>query len=206
MFETYARVGAAALLLYAFGACGDDDDQNTSTGEAGHGSAGSGSKDAGGMRDAGVIIDAGNRDAFDPQLPPASSDQVERWLAERYFDDWTCEPEPTAKTDGAKAIHVHGGKSRVCSNALLAKSSRSAGGELPKGVASVKEVFDDGGKLTLTAVSVKIAAQSSEGQGWYWWEGAANNGVGAKVCVGCHAASGSDDDHPGAGDYVYFKN
>jgi hypothetical protein len=195
-------------LLLTLNACGDDDDDMSAGAGAGADAgagAGAGARDAG-ARDAGALADAGQRDGFDRQLPPTHSDDVERWLAARYFDDWTCEPEPTAKTDGAKAIHVHGGKSRVCSNALLAKSARSGDGEFPKGVASVKEIYDDAGKVTLTAVSVKIAAQSADGQGWYWWEGAMNNGVGAKVCVGCHGASGSDDDHPGAGDYVYFKN
>src|SRR5689334_14659985 len=114
MFEGCARIGVTALLLLTLNACGDDDDDMSAGAGAGAGAGDAGARDAG-ARDAGALADAGQRDGFDRQLPPTHSDDVERWLAARYFDDWTCEPEPTAKTDGAKAIHVHGGKSRVCS-------------------------------------------------------------------------------------------
>jgi hypothetical protein len=93
----------------------------------------------------------------------------------------------------------------VCSNDLLAKTDRGDA-EYPKGVASVKEIYDASGKHTLTAVSVKVAADSDGGKGWYWYEGANEAGIGRATCVGCHGAAGSDDDHPGAGDYVYFRN
>ena len=217
MLGICARVGAVTLLLIASNACGDDDDdQGTVEAESGHGeSAGSGGKSGGnGAADAGnVHADAGSaRDAgggaaeLDPQVPPADSDEVERWLAQGFYKDWTCEDEPTAKTFGAAAIHVHGGKSLVCTNALLSKATRSGDAEFPKGVASVKDFYDADGKQIGTAVAVKVAAKSDGGRGWYWWEGKTNSGLGAKVCVGCHAAAGSDDDHPGAGDYVYFRN
>ena len=73
-------------------------------------------------------------------------------------------------------------------------------------VASVKELYGNAGKQVGSAVAVKIATGSDEGNGWYWWEGSAGSGIGAKTCTGCHGAAGSDDDHPGAGDYLYFKN
>jgi len=181
-----------ALALAALAACGGDDDD-----------------DEGGT--AGTIVtdvkDAGSgQENFDPQRPPAETRQVEAWLARRFYRDWVCEDEPTAKTDGAPAIHAHGGKSFVCTNALLAETEREQGEEYPEGVASVKEILDSAGKVTLTAVSVKITAKSDGGKGWYWYEGARLSGVGLSTCTGCHGAAGADADHPGAGDYVYFRN
>jgi hypothetical protein len=178
-------------LAFAIAACGDDDDTSAERGTAG----------AGDLEDA-----AASETAFDPQLPPTETRRVESWLARGFYKDWVCEDEPTAKTDGAPAIHVHGGKSLVCTNALLASSEREDGEEYPKGVASVKEILDSAGKLTLTAVAVKVADESDGGKGWYWYEGARYSGTGVAACTGCHSAAGSDADHPGAGDYVYFRN
>jgi hypothetical protein len=47
-------------------------------------------------------------------------------------------------------------------------------------------------------------ADSDGGNGWYWYEGESAAGFGLSACTGCDAAAGSDDDHPGAGDFVYF--
>ena len=187
---TKLRTLSMALLLVA--ACRDDDD---GTAMAAAGSPATASKDNG-----------SSQNDFDAQLPPTETKLVEAWLARGFYKAWSCEDEPTAKTFGAPAIHAHGGKSYVCNNQLLAESERDGDEEFPKGVASVKEILDASGKLTLTAVAVKIAAKSDGGKGWYWYEGARDSGVGIAACTGCHGAAGSDDDHPGAGDYVYFKN
>ncbi|HMI92137.1 MAG TPA: hypothetical protein VK509_12265 [Polyangiales bacterium] len=181
-----------ALALAVIVACGDDDDADE------RGTAGMTAAES---EDAGT----GGED-FDPQRPPTDTKRVEAWLARGFYKDWVCEDEPTAKTDGAPAIHAHGGKSFVCTNALLAQTERKGGEEYPEGVASVKEILDSAGKLTLTAVAVKIAAKSGGGKGWYWYEGARYSGVGVSTCTGCHSAAGADPDHPGAGDYVYFRN
>ena len=180
-----------ALALATIAACGDDDDSERGTA----GMAATESEDAG-----------SGREDFDPQRPPTDTKRVEAWLARGFYQDWVCEDEPTAKTDGAPAIHAHGGKSYVCSNELLAQTERKDGEEYPRGVASVKEILDSAGKLTLTAVAVKIADDSAGGKGWYWYEGARYSGVGVSTCTSCHSAAGSDADHPGAGDFVYFRN
>ena len=194
MNDARANYRTLVLALAVVAACGSDDDDDAAMTAAGR-------DNAPGIEDSGSV-----RDDFDPQLPPTAIKRVEAWLARGFYKDWKCEDEPTAKTFGAPAIHAHGGKSYVCSNQLLADSDITGAEEFPEGVASVKEILDDAGKLTLTAVAVKVAAESDGGKGWYWYEGARYSGVGIGTCTGCHGAAGSDDDHPGAGDYVYFKN
>jgi cytochrome c553 len=152
--------------------------------------------------DAGTM---GTDTGLDAQLPPSDAEAMQKWLAAGLYKDWVCESEPSAKTEGAAAIHVHGGKSRVCTNVRLAASKTSGRREFPRGAASVKELYDDMDKLVATAVSVKVDDTSAGGQGWYWWEGAETSGKGITACAGCHGAAGSDSDHAGAGDYVYFQ-
>lgn len=155
------------------------------------------------MMDGGA--DAG-ADGFDPQLPPTNADAMGRWLAMGYYLDWVCETEPNSKTDGASAIHVHGAATRVCTNVLLAASvAPGTSGQFPAGVAAVKEVFDADQELVATVVSVKTKADSAAGDNWYWYGGPETEGLGLAGCKGCHGAAASDDDHPGAGDFVYFQ-
>lgn len=156
-----------------------------------------------------VMLDGGDGAAlprFDPQVPPTNAADMAEWLAAGYYMDWVCEAEPNAKTDGASAIHVHGAKTRVCSNVLLAASvTPGTDGELPEGVSAVKEVYDGDDALIATVVSVKTNADSRGGDNWYWYGGPDAEGFGLAGCTGCHSAAGSDDDHPGAGDFVYFQ-
>ncbi len=178
---------AAIAFLMSFsllGACGDDEPAG---GEAGEDQA------------------SGDATVLDPQVPPSNAAGMVAWLAawekEDWEAEWSCEAMPTAKTDGAAAIHVHNdadGKNRVCSNEQLA--SAAAGSELPKGAAAVKVVGDK------VYVTVKVDADSDEGNGWYWYApGGSPEGRGLDACTGCHAAAGTDADHPGFGDYVYFR-
>lgn len=149
--------------------------------------------------------DAGSDD-LDPELPPTNAAAMERWLAMGYYLDWVCETEPDAKTEGASAIHVHGAATRVCSNVLLAASvAPGTTGQFPAGVAAVKEVFDADEELVATVVSVKTQADSAAGDNWYWYGGPGTEGFGIAGCTGCHSAAASDDEHPGAGDFVYFQ-
>ncbi len=142
------------------------------------------------------------------QLPPTNLAAVKAWLAQepKPYADWSCEAAATPKTDGDPAIHVHAGSNRVCSNAKLAVGPA---GVWPAGAAAVKEIYNGAGELTLYAVSVKTAADSQGGQGWYWYEGLNDStiaaGFGNSTCTGCHLAAGSDAGHPGAGDLVYFR-
>jgi hypothetical protein len=130
---------------------------------------------------------------------------MEAWLDEGFYDDWVCEPEPNTKTDGAAAIHVHGDATRVCTNILLAASRLRSEGEFPVGAASVKEVYDEQGALGARLVSVKTAPESDGGEGWFWYAAPDVAGHGLTDCTGCHAAAAEDADHPGAGDFVYFR-
>lgn len=148
-----------------------------------------------------------NASEFDPQVPPGESAAMAVWLktwtSEGWEREWVCEPEPTAKTAGAEAIHVHNdstGKNRVCNNQRLAASKRSGDAEVPAGSASLKFVGDS------TYVDVKVADQSDGGKGWYWYApGGSPEGTGIEGCTGCHSAADSDALHPGLGDYVYFQ-
>ncbi|HEX2670132.1 MAG TPA: hypothetical protein VHM25_04630 [Polyangiaceae bacterium] len=152
-----------------------------------------------------VANDGGTR-AFDSQLPPTDPDLMEAWLAEEFYKSWVCETEASSKTDGAPAIHVHGKATRVCSNIrLAANGAPDADDELPSGVASVKEVYDETAKLVARLVAVKSESKSDQGNGWYWYASPSLEGFGIAECTGCHSAAGSDADHPGLGDFTYFQ-
>jgi hypothetical protein len=170
-------------------ACGQDDDGDSST-EDGDGDDGA---------------EESADPELDPQVPPADATQMVQWLAQwesqGWEAGWVCETAPTAKTEGAAAIHVHNdadGKNRVCNNERLAAAS--PGEPVPAGSAALKFV---GEKIY---VEVKTAADSAGGDNWYWYApGGSPEGKGIDVCVGCHSAAGADADHPGLGDYVYFQ-
>lgn len=141
---------------------------------------------------------------LDPQLPPTDKEGIATWLEafeeEGWESEWFCEPEPTEKTEGAAAIHVHGTTNRVCSNQKLGKARLGAGEQVEQGSVALKFVSSG------TYVSIKAEADSDEGRGWYYYApGGSVADFGASACVGCHAAAGSDADHPGLGDYVYFQ-
>lgn len=125
------------------------------------------------------------------------------WLAafqtNGWVEDWICEAEFTDKSEGAAAIHVHG-VNRVCNNQALAAATLEADAELPVGAAALK--FVERGIY----VEVKVRAQSDGGEGWFWYSPNGElAGAGLAACTGCHSAAGTDDDHPGLGDYVYFQ-
>jgi hypothetical protein len=146
------------------------------------------------------------------QLPPTNVAAMKAWLAQdpKPYAGWSCEAAATPKTGGDPGIHVHG-ENRVCSNAKLAAGAQ---GPWPPGAAAVKEIFDANNQLMFYAVEIKTSTDSRGGAGWYWYEGLGDlvvaggfgdAGPAKDICVGCHAAAGSDADHPGAGDYVYFR-
>jgi hypothetical protein len=126
-----------------------------------------------------------------------------QWLSafeeQGWEEQWVCEAEPTEKTAGAAAIHAHA-RNRVCNNQRLAEAALEGDEQLPVGSAALKFVAAG------TYVEVKVQADSADGDGWFWRS--PDGGVaarGAAVCTGCHAAAGSDEDHPGLGDFVYFQ-
>ncbi len=176
-----AKAFLTSVLLLA--ACGDDEDPASADGAP----------------------DSGEAASLDSQVPPSNAQDMVAWLAawedQGWEAEWSCESSPTAKTDGAAAIHVHNdadGKNRVCSNQRL--SSAPAGSVLPAGAAAVKMVGDK------TYVTVKVQADSDGGKGWYWYApGGSPEGLGLSACTGCHMAAGADAEHPGFGDFAYFR-
>jgi hypothetical protein len=135
--------------------------------------------------------------ADDPQTPPRGRANVERWLAQSFYQTWTCEPQPHPMS----RFGAHG-QNRVCSNDLL---SSAGAGEFPVGAASVKEIYS-GSVLSGYAVSLHNAAGTT-GNTWYWYErvgSGVTDGQGAGVCVGCHQLAGSDSERSGH-DFVYTQ-
>jgi len=176
----------------------------TSSGGATTGGTSSGGATTGGSPAGGSSAGGNGNSVFDPQLPPGNKAELTAWLqafvANEWEKQWVCEPTATAKTEGSPAIHAHGDTNRVCSNQALSQAVLAPGGQLPVGVAAVK--FVNSGIY----VEVKVEADSNGGAGWFWYSpggGVAAKGAGA--CVNCHGAAGSDTEHPGLGDYVYFR-
>lgn len=117
------------------------------------------------------------------------------------------------------------GPNRICSNDVLSASAGDSGA-LPKGAAAVKELY---ASMTATtpvgyAVYLKTKADSENGAAWYWYEtvpkdsaaphdamgvvadSLGDGGPAKTICVGCHAAAGTDEAHtpsPGGRDEVY---
>jgi hypothetical protein len=201
-FAPLAALSLACSLLPL--SCSDDDGGSETGGRSGVGGVtGSGGRaPAGGSTSGGTPAIGGDVPPPSSQFPPTTASAMEAWLEEEHYLKWACEAEATVKDFGVPAIHAHGRSNRVCSNILLA-TSRS--GTMPAGVASVKEVYDDSGSLVARAVAAKVREDSDAGNGWYWYEGESTAGFGLSACTGCHAAAGSDDDHPGAGDFVYYQ-
>jgi hypothetical protein len=204
------RLVTSAFLLastFAIG-CGSDDEPN----RAPKGGSGGQVADAGTGGSGGELTPAGGGGAagkpgdpeLDPQVPPSSAEFMAAWLdafaSENWEGEWVCEAEPTEKSAGAAEIHVHGTTNRVCNNQRLAEAVLSGSDQLPVGSAAIKFVTAG------TDVEVKAQADSASGQGWFWYApGGSVSGLGASACVGCHGAAGSDNDHPGLGDFVYFQ-
>ena len=204
-----ASAGGKTAASAAGGAAegGTRSDITVTAGASGEPTFGAAGESMGGAGElAGGAAGAGAARTFDPQLPPTTgAAELTAWLSAGFYKDWVCEAAPTLKSNGASAIHAHGNLNRVCSNLILAASSASADREFPEGAASVKEVYDQSGRVTAFAVSVKVAARSDGGNGWFWSEGTAA-GKGLAGCIGCHSQAGADANHPGAGDFVYFQN
>lgn len=123
---------------------------------------------------------------------PVGAAALQPWLAARNYEDLPSE----------SAVHESSGPHGLVRTFLspgLAASLAGGSDVHPRGVGSVKELYD-GGNLRGWAVSVKIAEDSAGGDGWYWYEvfepspdaAPATDGTGAGICTGCH---GSGDDY-----------
>lgn len=84
------------------------------------------------------------------------------------------------------------GRVRTFLNDRLAQSLADEASSHPVGATSVKELFDGGDQLIGWAVLQKMAADSANGQGYFWYEYANGqkviSGNGLSACTGCHSA------------------
>jgi hypothetical protein len=128
---------------------------------------------------------------------------VAAWIARGDYRRWTCEPVG----HDARFPSPHG-RNRICNNRKVVEHGA---GEYPTGAASVKEVFDDLGKLTGHLISAKLGP--GRASAWMWYMEVDNvvvlNGRGdtpapATKCVACHEGAGSDAEHSGH-DFVYTQ-
>ena len=121
-------------------------------------------------------------------LPPTDGAALLKWLQAGSYKQWPRESGPH------RSMGPHQGLVVTHLNPLLDKSMAAKAAAHPKGSAAVKEFQDSGGKLSGWAVSVKTAADSDGGKGWYWYEilgDAAGGSVvaqanGVALCSGCH--------------------
>lgn len=122
------------------------------------------------------------------QTPPMGGARIEPWLAQGLYKQWHCEGAPHPP----RPPSPHG-TDRICSNDLA--SAAAGGGEYPVGAASVKELYDGGGRVFGYSVSRRISVGAG-GQHWYWYErigqGGVNEGTGIGVCTGCHSGAAKD--------------
>jgi hypothetical protein len=139
-------------------------------------------------------------ESLDPaQVPPATSEGLDAWIANEPWKAWTCEPAPRGPRLNSPHDQV-----RVCENDLLTAALAAGGaGDLPVGAAAVKEMYDQGSVWSYT-----IAVRGKSGSGvdkWFWWRkvidgsttpAITNQGYGDVFCSGCHvgaAAAGGRD-------------
>ncbi len=176
--------------------------------DGGDGSGGGGSGGGGGGGGGGSVDD--------PQLPPTSSAaDIDAWLAKGDYKSWACEsPEHEARSPSPHGVN------RICSNAVL--SGHTGTGEYPVGSAGVKELWDAIGGKVIGYATYRHVKAGTGGDTWFWYEivpldspaphddkgvvafGTGDKGPAKDICVGCHAAAGSDADHSGH-DMVYTQ-
>jgi hypothetical protein len=165
--------------------------------------------------------DGGGTSGSDAQTPPTTGRaDIEQWLTDASYKTWHSEPA----IHEARSPSPHG-FNRIFSNDVIAGAATGTG-PWPKGAAAVKELYASGTATTPVgfAVYLKTDADSAGGANWYWYErvpldsaaphdangvvadGRGNSGPAMTICVGCHAAAGSDAAHTpsvGGRDEVY---
>lgn len=194
-------VACVGYCLWAGVGCSDDSDDSSDK-DAGNDDSKSGA----------------NGDEGTSQRPPQGEKAVEAWLAKADYKDWECESE----VHEARSPSPHG-FNRICSNEVISSRATDSG-DWPAGAAAVKELYADADAKEPFGYSVylKTKSDSAGGANWYWYEryskgmgapleGVVADGLGDKgpaksICVGCHAAAGSDMAHTpsdGGRDQVY---
>jgi hypothetical protein len=112
--------------------------------------------------------------------------EILAWLKAGTYSTWQ------AEAAAHKSSGPHG-TVRTFVNTALANSLAAGNGSHPVGATAVKELHGSSG-VTGWAVSVKVAADSAGGKGWYWYETfstaaaakPAADGTGVGLCTGCH--------------------
>ena len=120
--------------------------------------------------------------------PPAEPAALLKWLQAGSYRQWPKESGPH------RSMGPHQGLVVAYLNPMLDKSMAAKAAVHPQGSAAVKELQDSSGKLTGWAVSVKTAADSDGGRGWFWYEivgttpgsNVAAQANGAPLCSACH--------------------
>jgi hypothetical protein len=120
-------------------------------------------------------------------MPPTDSAALLKWLQAESYKVWSKESAPHRSMGPHQTLVV------TYLNPALDKSMTAKSTAHPVGSAAVKELLDTAGKLNGWAVSVKTAANSDGGKGWYWYEilSAPSGNVvaqanGVALCTGCH--------------------
>ena len=168
----------------------------------------------------GAGAGCGSSGSNSAQVPPEGATAVESWLQAGSYKQWHCESAVHASRDPSPH-----GFNRICSNDVLATNAAGSAA-WPSGAAAVKELFASADATTPFGYAVykKKNADSAAGANWYWYErvpldsavphdaagvvadGMGNSGTPMSICVGCHAAAGSDTAHTpsvGGRDEVY---
>jgi len=127
----------------------------------------------------------------DPLVVPTNAAELQPWLEADAYLDWPSE------SDIHDSTGPHFGNVRTWLHPELVDSLDSGMAQHPADVGTVKELYGTGTTRRGWSVSVKIAEDSQDGDGWYWYEffdGAVlADGDGFSACTGCHG---------GGADYV----
>lgn len=137
---------------------------------------------------AATLLCHGASFAQQTEVPPVEREALLKWLQASAYKSWVRESAPHRSLGPHPTLVV------TYLNSALDSSLADKLPVHPKGAAAVKELLDANGELSGWAVSVKTAADSQAGKGWYWYEilgtSAGGNVVasanGVPLCFGCH--------------------
>jgi Cytochrome P460 len=125
---------------------------------------------------------------------PVKPAELQAWLIAAHYRKWAHESKPHEST----GPHEETVKTFISPSLRASLQQRDA--THPEGAAAVKELYDGSGQHKGWAVSVKVAADSASGKGWYWYEvfstapdaKPAYEGVGKELCRDCHTEKSVD--------------
>jgi hypothetical protein len=112
---------------------------------------------------------------------PTNPTELLAWLRAGRYLEWQ------AESGIHRSTGPHTSRVRTYVNDILFESLRSGLPAHPAGAAAVKELYGNGSAVLAWAVEVKVQADSADGFGWYWYEGANLSGLGLGICTNCHS-------------------